>query len=65
MNSAKVNYEIAINNLVYKPGNSITELITLDTVTKIDQFFGTISKDTKGFLKTKIYAKLLSFRYFS
>jgi phytoene desaturase len=49
MNSAKVNYEIAINNLVYKPGNSITELITLDTVTKIDQFLVQFLKTRKAF----------------
>ncbi|GGC96136.1 phytoene dehydrogenase [Flavobacterium lutivivi] len=61
MNSAKVNYEIAINNLVYKPGNSITELITLDTVTKIDQFFGTISKDTKRLFKNKNLRQIVEF----
>ena len=61
MNSAKVNYEIAINNLVYKPGNSITELITLDTVTKIDQFFGTISKDTKRLFRNKNLRQIVEF----
>jgi phytoene desaturase len=61
MNSAKVNYKIAINNLVYKPGNSITELITLDTVTKIDQFFGTISKDTKKLFRNKNLRQIVEF----
>ncbi len=61
MDSAKLNYEIAINNLVYKPGNSITELITPQTITKVDQFFSTISKDTKKLFKNKNLRQIVEF----
>ena len=39
MNEAKSNYDIAIKDLVYRPGESALELITLQTATKVNQFF--------------------------
>jgi len=44
---ARDNYEIAIKDLVYRPGESITELITLETAKRVNQFFSTISKDVR------------------
>ena len=44
---AQSNYEIAIKDLVYRPGISPLELITLETAKKVNQFFGNISKDIR------------------
>ena len=45
---AQNNYNIAIKDLVYRPGVSPLELITLKTAKKIDQFFSTISKEVRA-----------------
>ncbi|WP_026450765.1 phytoene desaturase family protein [Aequorivita capsosiphonis] len=41
------NYNIAIKDLVYRPGVSPLELVTTKTMKKIGQFFGTISKEVR------------------
>lgn len=41
------NYNIAIKDLVYRPGVSPIELVTTKTIKKIGQFFGTISKEVR------------------
>jgi phytoene desaturase len=52
---AQSNYNIAIKDLVYRPGVSPMELITLETGMKVNQFFGNISKDIrKRFTNTKL-----------
>ena len=40
---AQENYDIAINKIVLKPGISPLELVTKDTVLRVDQFFKTIN----------------------
>lgn len=47
MDQALDNYNIAIKDLVYRPGVSPLELVTLETMKKIGQFFSTISKDVR------------------
>jgi phytoene desaturase len=55
MKEAQSNYDIAIKDLVYRPGVSPLELITLETAMKVNQFFGNISKDIrKRFTNTKL-----------
>lgn len=44
---AKSNYDIAIKDMVYLPGVSPLELVTLETVKKVNQFFSTISKEVR------------------
>ena len=44
IDGAKNNYEVAIKDLVYKPGQSITELITPVTIKRVSQFFTTIRR---------------------
>ena len=44
---AQSNYDIAIKNLVYRPGESPLELITIETAKKANQFFSNISKDVR------------------
>ena len=47
MAKAKKNYDIAIGSIVYRPGLSPFELITPATVTRLDQFFKTISSEVR------------------
>ena len=55
MAEAQSNYIIAIKDLVYRPGESPLELITLETAKKVNQFFSTISRDVrKKFKHTKL-----------
>jgi len=55
MKEAQSNYNIAIKDLVYRPGVSPLELVTLETAKKVNQFFGNISKDIrKRFSDTKL-----------
>lgn len=61
MAKAKSNYDIAIKDLVYRPGVSPLELITLETARKIDQFFSTISKDVQREFQNKKLIQILEF----
>lgn len=47
INEAQDNYNIAIKDLVYRPGLSPFELVTPVTMKKIGQFFSTISKEVR------------------
>lgn len=58
---AKSNYDIAIKDLVYKPGVSPLELVNLKTVKKLDQFFSTIKRDVRKEFKNKRLAQILEF----
>ncbi|TDQ30877.1 phytoene desaturase family protein [Zeaxanthinibacter enoshimensis] len=59
MESARKNYDIAINQMVYKPGLSPLELVTKDTILHVDQFFKTISTLVrKQFKNPKLVATL-------
>lgn len=58
---AKSNYEIAIKNLVYRPGVSPLELVTSDTIKKIGQFFSTISREVKKEFSNDKLIKILEF----
>lgn len=56
---AQENYDIAINKIVLKPGLSPLELVTKDTVTRVDQFFKTISSQVrKKFKNPKLISTL-------
>lgn len=58
---AQNNYDIAIKDLVYRPGVSPMELVTLETAKKINQFFGNISKDIRRKFKNKKLVQILEF----
>lgn len=58
---AQSNYDIAIKDLVYRPGVSPLELITLETAMKVNQFFGNISKDIRRRFKNKKLVQILEF----
>ncbi|MBQ4822651.1 phytoene desaturase family protein [Aquimarina sp. MMG016] len=61
INTARDNYEIAINNLVYRPGISAAELVTKDTITRLGRFFSTISRDVRKDFKNEKLVKILEF----
>ncbi|CAM3962250.1 NAD(P)/FAD-dependent oxidoreductase [Flavobacterium antarcticum] len=61
MAKAKSNYDIAIKDLVYRPGVSPLELITVETAKKVGQFFSTISKDVKREFKNQRLIQILEF----
>ena len=61
MDSAKSNYEIAIKDLVYRPGDSVTELITPQTALKVTQFFSTVSKQVRKDFKDERLRHILEF----
>lgn len=53
------NYDIAINKVVLKPGISPFELVTKETITRVDQFFKTISSEVrKQFKNPKLISAL-------
>ena len=59
MAAALDNYNIAIKDLVYRPGVSPLELVTPVTMRKIGQFFSTISKEVrKEFTNPKLISIL-------
>ena len=59
ISQAQENYDIAINKIVLKPGLSPLELVTKDTVTRVDQFFKTISSQVrKNFNNPKLISTL-------
>lgn len=58
---AKSNYDIAIKDLVYRPGVSPLELITLETAKKAGQFFSNISKDVRKKFKNQKLVQILEF----
>tara|TARA_R110000850_G_scaffold276652_1_gene419491 strand:+ start:29812 stop:31290 length:1479 start_codon:yes stop_codon:yes gene_type:complete len=61
MDEAQSNYNIAIKDLVYRPGESPMELITLETSKKVNQFFSNISKDVRKRFKNTKLIQILEF----
>lgn len=61
INKAKSNYDIAIKDLVYNPGVSPLELVTTETIKKLNQFFSTIKKDVRKEFKNNRLVKILEF----
>jgi phytoene desaturase len=58
---AKSNYDIAIKDLVYRPGVSPLELVTLETTKKLGQFFSTIKRDVRKKFKNQKLVQILEF----
>ena len=58
---AKNNYDIAIKDLVYRPGVSPLELITTKTALKLGQFFSNISSDVRKKFKNERLIQILEF----
>ncbi|MEX2349708.1 MAG: oleate hydratase, partial [Flavobacteriaceae bacterium] len=58
---AQDNYNIAIKDLVYRPGVSPLELVTPATMMKIGQFFSTISKEVRKAFHNERLVAILEF----
>ncbi len=61
LNQAEENYKIAIQNLVYQPGFSITELITVQTALRLPLFVSTISEQVKKITQNPHLQSILEF----
>ncbi|RZS93211.1 phytoene desaturase family protein [Aquimarina brevivitae] len=59
--TAKDNYQIAIDKLVYRPGISPLELVTSETITRLNRFFSNISKEIRKEFKNEKLIKILEF----
>lgn len=58
---AQKNYDIAINKVVLRPGLSPLELVTKETVLRVDQFFKTISQEVRRRFKNPKLISTLEF----
>jgi len=59
ISKAKENYTIAIEKVVLRPGLNALELVTKETILKVDQFFKTISGEVrKNFKNPKLISTL-------
>ena len=58
---AKSNYDIAIKDLVYRPGVSPLELITPQTILKLNQFLSNVSSDIRKEFKNERLIQILEF----
>ena len=58
---AEINYSIAMSGIVYKPGFSIFELITLQTVKRVKYFITTIKSEVSKLFKNNNLKKILEF----
>ncbi|GGZ52523.1 phytoene dehydrogenase [Mesonia mobilis] len=61
IDQAKENYDIAIKDLVYRPGESPLELVTVETAKKLGKFFSTIAREVRKEFKNKKLVQVLEF----
>ena len=61
IDDAADHYEVAIKDLVYRPGVSPLELVTPATIKRIGSFFSTISKDVRKAFKNPKLIEILEF----
>ena len=61
INEAKNNYDIAVKDMLYRPGISPLELVTPDTVKKVGYFLSTIKKEVTREFKNARLAQILQF----
>ena len=61
LKKAESNYNVAVKDLVYRPGISPLELITPKTITKLNQLFHSIRKQVKNKFTNPRLTKILEF----
>ncbi len=61
IHKAQENYDIAINKVVLRPGLSPMELVTKETILRVDQFFKTISHEVRRRFKNPKLISTLEF----
>lgn len=55
------NYDIAIKDLVYKPARHLFEIVTRDTIFKLNEFISTISRQVRSGIKNSRLRTILEF----
>lgn len=58
---AQGNYNLAIKDLVYQPGESLTEIFSWGTLKRVFAFFGTIKSQAAGVVKDRRLREVLEF----
>ncbi len=61
LTQAAKNYHVAIDKVIYKPGNSITELIMPETILALPQFFRSLSSTIQHHINDSRLKQLLEF----
>lgn len=61
MKVAKSNYDIAIGEMVYKPGESVFELLSAQTMLKVRRFISTIQRDIRKKFRNPKLIQILEF----
>ncbi|MBT8220304.1 MAG: phytoene desaturase [Bacteroidia bacterium] len=61
ISNAKKNYELAIQDLVYQPGENLMEIINLKTVGKLDLFIKTIKGQVAAYFQNPRLKKIMEF----
>lgn len=61
LKKAKSNYDVAIKDLVYKPGLSILELVSTKTIFELPQFLSTIHDVAKKSFKSQKLRQIIEF----
>ncbi len=61
MDVAEENYEIAVKDLVYQPGENVWEIVTPKTAMKLGSFIDTIKKQVARRIKNKKLRKIMEF----
>lgn len=61
INSAEFNYKAAMDEIVYKPGKSVLELVTPETVSRVNQFFTSIRSTIRKRFTNPHLIKILEF----
>ncbi|AUP81082.1 phytoene desaturase family protein [Flavivirga eckloniae] len=61
IDQAKSNYDIAIKDLVYNPGVSPFELVSIKTLKRLNQFFSNIRREVRKEFKSEKLIQILEF----
>ena len=61
MAEAKINYSVAMEKVVYKPGKSILELVTPGTIRRLRYFTTNIKSEVSRYFKNKKLRQLMEF----
>ncbi|TVZ55165.1 phytoene desaturase [Lutibacter sp. Hel_I_33_5] len=61
LDTAKGNYKVAVENLVYQPGVSPFELVNYDTIIRLNQVFNNIRNQVRKNIKSPKLIKILEF----
>lgn len=61
LKQAKGNYDVAVKDLVYKPGQSPLELVNIETIKRLHHVFGNIRSQVSRRIKNKKLLKILEF----